>query len=489
MLTAKRKAEVDAMEAEAATEKLQRDNGEVFECQCCYEELTMNKITHCDGDTIHYFCLECAKRNADNEIGNMRFKLICMSGDVCAASFSRNERHRFLDEKALLVLDRMELQAAIKEAGVQIVWCPFCDFGASCPPVYIDREFRCQGPDCGKVSCRICKIESHVPWTCDEWKEKNQMSERHILEEARTAALLKRCPKCNVPVFKELGCNRLPCPCGGTMCDFCGKDITGIGYAHFKRDDGSKGDDKKCPTFDDFDTRRRNAVKTAEADALKEAQARNPNLNQDALKMKFHDDPPSVSEKAAKNDRRRDVKAEIPRPRATLERERQALARTRPPPPVPQERQPVRLDRQAGTFAGYQSTLHRPVQPPAAPAVPLPQHYQGHQAHQSVVAPTQSYQPYQTHQSVVPPTQPYQHHQTLQFVVPPAAVPPVQVAANPVCPYPPHLPAYGPMAFQPAQYVFDPPQLHPSQLTAFAPVGLPEFYPQPAPGSNIQRNY
>lgn len=424
MLTAKRKAEVDAAEAEAAAEKLHRDNGDVFECQCCFEEFTISKITHCDGDVMHYFCLECAKRNANNEIGNLRYKLICMSGDVCAASFSRNERHRFLDENTLKALDRIQLQAEVKEAGVDIIWCPFCDFGATCPPVYIDKEFRCRNTDCEKVSCRNCKVESHVPLSCDEWKKENQISERHVLEEACTAALLKQCPKCHVQIIKDHGCNRLTCPCGGVMCDFCGKDITGIGYGHFKRNDGTNESGNKCPTFDDSDARRRDAVKTAEADALKEVRARNPDLNSDALKLNFHDDAPSV---LAKNDiRQEEFLAEVIRIRAAAER-RPAII----PPPVAEAKHPIRLVGPDGYHGGlgiqHQRALVPPFHPGVAPIVHLPEHHQNRHRPRPIIPPV-----------TLPP---------VQFAANPAIREGFAVSREPAYQHPSHLPAYGPVAF------------------------------------------
>ena len=255
---------------------------------------------------MHFFCLECAKRNADNELGNFRYKLTCMSGDVCAASFSRTERHRFLDEKTLKALERMESQAEVKQAGLEgLVNCPFCDFAAICPPVEVDREFRCQNGDCEKVSCRICRSESHIPLSCDEWKKENRISERHVLEEARTAALLKKCPKCNVQILKEHGCNRLTCPCGVTMCDFCGKDITGVGYGHFKGE-GPRGASQTCPTYDDLTVRRRHALKEAQATALEEVRARNPELNLKDIDLDFRDDDPSGPQRPLQNEYRRD---------------------------------------------------------------------------------------------------------------------------------------------------------------------------------------
>ena len=453
MVTAKRRAEADALKAEAASEKLQRDNGDVFECQCCFDEFTINKITHCDGDTIHYFCLDCAKRNANNEIGKMRYKLICMSGDVCAASFSRSERNRFLDENALKALDRLQLQAEVKEAGVDIVWCPFCDFGATCPPLQLDREFRCQGTDCGKISCRICKMESHVPLSCEDSKKENQLSERHLLEEARTAALLKKCPKCNVPILKDQGCNRLMCTCGGIMCDFCGMDITDVGYGHFRRDEGRNSKDKGCPTYDDSNARLRNAVKTAEADALKEARARNPELSPDALKIKFDDDAPAVAKKPAGNNRGRDYLPETALERAYRYREearwleilrRETLGPI--PLPDPQLRQLVRAGGSIGYNDGYggfgtqqerplqhpvqppvtravQPSVARPVQPPTTRPVQPPvtrpvQPQVAHPVHAAVAPPPQLFQPHQTLQrphSVVPPTNDFsQPHHTRQ---------------------------------------------------------------------------
>lgn len=212
-----------------------------------------------------------------------------MSGDVCGASFSRMERRRFLDDKCLAALERIQQRAELKQAGLDdLTGCPFCDFAAICPPVEVDKEFRCRNRDCEKVSCRICKMESHVPMSCDEWKRENRVSERHVLEEARTAALLKKCPKCQVQIIKDRGCNKLACHCGGIICDYCGKDITHIGYGHFKWE--GDGKENKCPTYDNFDARREKAVGEAEAEALKKVRARNPGLNPEDLSLNFSED-------------------------------------------------------------------------------------------------------------------------------------------------------------------------------------------------------
>lgn len=262
-----------------------------MECQCCFGDYPINKLTHCDGDEPHFFCFDCAQRNVQEEIGQTRFKLQCMDGSGCKASFGHSEKKRFLDEKTFETFERGQQQAQIRLAQLEgLSRCPFCDFAAICPPVDIDREFRCSNPECEKTSCRLCNVESHIPLSCEEAKKENGVSERHVVEEARTEALLRTCPKCNVKIVKEDGCNKVICPCGGWLCDYCGKDITKSGYNHFEG--GANGTraptaGQKCPTYDDLQIRRKANLDQAEAEALKKVRAENPNLTEDDLKIKF----------------------------------------------------------------------------------------------------------------------------------------------------------------------------------------------------------
>lgn len=197
----------------------------MLECLCCYDSYPLHKITHCDGDEPHFFCLECAENNAKSEIGNSRHELICMAGADCIAPFSREQKLRFLDAKSFEALEHIQQQADLRLAEVKnLSKCPFCDFAAICPPITVDKEFRCQNPECEKTSCRLCKLTSHLPLTCEESKKENGIDERHILEEARTEAFLRTCPKCKVKILKTDGCNKVVCTCGGILCDYCGQD-------------------------------------------------------------------------------------------------------------------------------------------------------------------------------------------------------------------------------------------------------------------------
>lgn len=75
-----------------------------------------------------------------------------MDESGCTATFSRQERERFLDPKSIEKLERLQQQDEIRLADLQnLCACPFCDFAAICPPIEEDREFRCHNPECEEV--------------------------------------------------------------------------------------------------------------------------------------------------------------------------------------------------------------------------------------------------------------------------------------------------------------------------------------------------
>ena len=293
--TANRKAARDAKQAEDAEDQRLRAMGEVMECQCCYDDFIPPKMTHCDGEGCHFFCLDCAKTNANTVIGNSRYVLQCMDGSGCKATFSRYERSRFLDDKTIEKLERLQQQDEIRMAEIQnLSTCPFCDFAAICVPVEEDREFRCHNPECEEVSCRLCKAKTHVPMSCEEFKKETGVSERRVIEEARTEALIRTCGKCQVRILKEEGCNKVICTsCSAVLCDYCGKDISKVMYNHF---DGqgrappgvvTNGPGAKCPLYDESNKRKDRQVEEAEKQAMAKVRAEHPDLSEDDLKIKF----------------------------------------------------------------------------------------------------------------------------------------------------------------------------------------------------------
>lgn len=277
--------------AEEANERQAQLDGTMSECGCCFEDYPMNRMIHCDSDTLHWFCRGCAKQMADTEIGASKYVLRCMSMDGCESGFSNDQRLLFLDEPTRIALERTEQEANLRMAGIEnLASCPFCPYAAEYPPVEINKEFKCQAPDCEKVSCRLCKLESHIPKSCEEFAKENGLSIRRQIEEAMSAALIRKCNKCSAPFIKEEGCNKMTCTkCGNLQCYICSASCT---YAHFN-DTSRGGKAGNCPLFDEkhnIEQRHEEEVSKAEKEALAKVRAEHPEYTEEDLKVKLSKD-------------------------------------------------------------------------------------------------------------------------------------------------------------------------------------------------------
>ena len=278
-------------DAKEARDEEHRRKGEVMTCGCCFtEDVPISQVTHCAAEEAHFFCFECARRNAENDIGSMKYALSCMDISRCQASFGREQRKRFLDTATIAKLERIQQQDEIRRAEMEnLELCPFCDYAAVCPPVAVDKEFRCQNPECGETSCRTCKQKTHIPLSCEEFKKENGISQRRVIEEARTEALLRTCKKCNIRILKEDGCNKVVCTgCYSVICDYCGQDISKAKYEHF--DGGFRGAPAtkgKCPLYDSSRQRKENQIEQAGKEAMEKVRQENPDLSEEDLRIKF----------------------------------------------------------------------------------------------------------------------------------------------------------------------------------------------------------
>ena len=287
------------LEAKMAQDDEARRKGEVMTCACCFvDDIIVSDTTFCSADSPHFFCLDCARRNAENDIGNEKYALRCMDQSKCEYTFSREQRLRFLDKTTIVRLEKLQQQDEIRQAGLEaLAHCPFCDFAMICPdPVEVDKEFRCQNSECQKISCRLCNLESHLPKTCLENKMEKGPSQRRIIEEARTEAILRTCKKCGVRFLKDEGCNKVICTkCGAVTCDYCGADISDTTYKHFK-DSGQIGlDPNGCPLFHDNTKRREEQADTAGQEAMAKIRAEHPDLTEEELRIKFSDEVTKAS--------------------------------------------------------------------------------------------------------------------------------------------------------------------------------------------------
>ncbi|KAK0744973.1 hypothetical protein B0T21DRAFT_280521 [Apiosordaria backusii] len=298
---------------EAANYARAQADGSIAECGCCFGDFAQNRMVHCNAETVHWFCRECMKRMAENQVGLSKYQLNCMSTDGCQGTFNKSQKDLFLDEKLTMALDRIEQEAVLRMAGIETLeTCPFCPYAADYPPVEENKEFRCESEECGVVSCRLCRQETHIPKSCEEVARENGLSARREIEEAMSAAMIRTCNKCKTPFIKENGCNKMTCTrngCRNIQCYVCSKSCD---YAHF--DDTARGGKRgNCPLFDSVDQRHAQEVRDAEEAARKRVAEANPDVDASLLNIHFSDKvKEDESRRAAANPGPRRMPANFP---------------------------------------------------------------------------------------------------------------------------------------------------------------------------------
>jgi TRIAD3 protein (E3 ubiquitin-protein ligase RNF216) len=304
----KRQAERQAQLDEEENIRRAQAEGTMLECGCCFCDFPLNRMVHCENEqALHWFCRPCARQVAENEIGNSKYQIKCMSTDGCDFGFSRHTKNQFLDEKTLIALDRNEQEEMLRLAGIEnLESCPFCPFAAEYPSVEEDREFRCQAPDCEKISCRLCKLESHIPKSCAEYAKDKGLSVRRQIEEAMSAALIRKCNKCGTPFVKEEGCNKMTCTrsgCFNVQCYVCSKSCS---YDHFN-DRSRGGKPGNCPLFENVEERHHEEVSKAEKEALARVRAEHPEYTEEDLRVKVSEDVKRDEERRRNSDPRNPI--------------------------------------------------------------------------------------------------------------------------------------------------------------------------------------
>lgn len=89
-----------------------------------------------------------------------------MDQTSCQAPFLDSTLYSVLSEKSIALYERLKQQSELEAAGLEgLETCPDCSFAA-----IIDNPdeklFRCLNETCGKVSCRGCWKEEHLPRSC-----------------------------------------------------------------------------------------------------------------------------------------------------------------------------------------------------------------------------------------------------------------------------------------------------------------------------------
>jgi TRIAD3 protein (E3 ubiquitin-protein ligase RNF216) len=121
----------------------------------------------------------------------------------------------------------------LSAAGLEnLVSCPFCPYQTIMDNLQ-DKVIRCLNPECGRDSCRKCKMANHIPLTFDEVITRS----RRRLEEELTMSWVRECSNCKINFERISGCHMMTCPrCGQMTCYTCRQSVTpGGGYQQHAR--------------------------------------------------------------------------------------------------------------------------------------------------------------------------------------------------------------------------------------------------------------
>lgn len=244
-----------------------KENQELLECQCCYDNECMpSKCSTCNDG--HIFCNACIVRGTESKLAQGETHIPCFV--TCDEKFSLATLQKVLSPTQFSILIGKRQEEEVMAAGLEgLVSCPFCHFATIPPPE--DKIFKCLNPACMKESCRLCKELNHIPLKC---YEKETDKARLFLEEKMTEALVRKCHKCNRPYYKEDGCNKITCSCGALMCYICDKPVTG--YDHFN--DGYRGRSNPCPLMSDNHLINNATVEAVAKKTIEYIQQKDPNI-------------------------------------------------------------------------------------------------------------------------------------------------------------------------------------------------------------------
>ncbi|KEF53963.1 uncharacterized protein A1O9_09758 [Exophiala aquamarina CBS 119918] len=277
------KAKDDAEEVNAREQKA---IGAITSCGCCFEEtVPLNRTVICEADPAHSFCFTCISGLAESQVGLMQYEMKCMDATICSANLCWSAIAKAIDIKTFDRLEFNRQQAEIMAADLEgLEQCPFCDFKAICDTVDVNPVFACQNPECEVVSCRKCHLENHPPKTCEEHQKENDLTARHRVEEARSDAVMRTCPKCKVKIIKEDGCNKMICAtCRAFMCYECQEDLTKLGpnvYNHFNKPGA------KCSLYDRVGVDRHEVeADDAEREAIRKAKEEDSSVDETRLQV------------------------------------------------------------------------------------------------------------------------------------------------------------------------------------------------------------
>ncbi|CAN9222394.1 unnamed protein product [Alternaria alternata] len=211
--------------AEEANLKHAEMNNEMGECVCCFDDVPLNRMISCNGDIIHFYCVNCPRQQIETQMGQSRCRPKCFGVDDCNGTFTRRQLQQVLSDTTFERLEHMQQREDLEAAGL--------DFLLRMP---------------------ILRLQNGVP--ASRGRQGVSMRESEVWQD--------ELPYLNV------------------QCYVCSKNVTD--YNHFGDAVGGK-----CPLHENIEDRHEQEIKRAADEAMAKVRADNPDLSDADLMVQVSD--------------------------------------------------------------------------------------------------------------------------------------------------------------------------------------------------------
>eukprot|EP00455_Lapot_gusevi_P049162 TRINITY_DN691_c0_g2_i1.p1 TRINITY_DN691_c0_g2~~TRINITY_DN691_c0_g2_i1.p1 ORF type:complete len:561 (-),score=163.23 TRINITY_DN691_c0_g2_i1:174-1856(-) len=192
-----------------------------YTCPVCFDNFRLEDLAILD-DCHHFLCKECMAHTMTSNMDQGLAALMVCPVPECKRNLTEREARRLLSRRDYARYEELVFQDTLKKDS-NCRWCPRRGCGT---PMIGDPNhpmMRCPRPDCNFIFCFNCKEQWHADFTCaqyQQWKVENGEADARF--EAWRREHTRPCPRCNVLIEKNGGCNHMTCTsCRYEYCHLC----------------------------------------------------------------------------------------------------------------------------------------------------------------------------------------------------------------------------------------------------------------------------
>lgn len=200
----------------AAKPKIRRSGPE--ECEICFSCYPSNSMTGLECG--HRFCKACWREYLTTKIMEEGLgQSIACAAHQCDILVDDVTVMNLITEPRVKLKYQVLITNSFVECNRLLRWCPSADCKNAVKVQYVDsKPVKCR---CGHIFCFECGENWHDPVLCHLLKKWIKKCDDDSETSNWIAANTKECPKCNVTIEKDGGCNHMVCKNQNCKYDFC----------------------------------------------------------------------------------------------------------------------------------------------------------------------------------------------------------------------------------------------------------------------------